>query len=414
MKKKFLQKIKNKFDLFFKRAIISKSLISEEAIDVIEKLKEKKFEAYIVGGAIRDILLHLPPKDFDIATNATPDQVKSIFKRSRIIGRRFRLVHVIYGRNIIEVSTFRTNPVHKIHMKNGVLKDNEFGTMEEDAVRRDFTINAIYYDPVTNKIIDFYNGINDIKEAQLRLIGNPKQRYIEDPIRILRALRFSAKLKMNICDETKKQIKPSIVLLNKIPHSRLFDEVMKFFLTGHATESIKVFKSYDLSELYLPTINNPKDSSQIFIFNALQKTDERILNNKSVNPGFLLAAFLWPEVLSLWEKNKHKYPNTYISLNEAINKTLYTQNKKFPIQKRLCSTMIDIWQLQPRFNNLSSKKIYRLLGHPRFRAAYDFMLLRAMNEKRISDLSLWWTNFISADDTSKKILISQKVKSNHA
>ncbi|MGE4597360.1 MAG: polynucleotide adenylyltransferase PcnB [Methylophilaceae bacterium] len=414
MNSNFLQNIQKKIESLFRPETINHSLINENALNIIKNLKQNNYEAYIVGGAVRDILMNHSPKDFDVATNATPEEVKSLFRRSRIIGRRFKLVHVIYGREIIEVSTFRANPTQKIHMSNGVLKDNEFGTINEDAARRDFTINALYYDPERKKLIDFYGGVNDIKNKKIKLIGNPKLRYKEDPIRLIRAIRFSAKLKMDIYKSTKDQINTSLKLLNKVPYSRLFDEIMKLFLTGHAIKSFSLFKTYKLSNLYFPILNKLNDSSNKFILQALKDTDARILKNKSVNPGFLLAIFLWQDVLDSWRKNKHKYAHPSISLNEAIDKTLYDQNKIFPIQKRYSIAMGEIWRLQPRFSNLSPKKIYRLLGHPRFRAAYDFMLLRSQTEKAHTDLASWWKNFVSADDATKKILLNNKIKKKHA
>ena len=234
MNSNLLQVFQKKITSFFKSNKIDHGLISDAALDTLKILRENKYDAFIVGGAIRDILMGFKPKDFDIATNATPEQVRSIFKKSRIIGRRFKLVHVIYGREIIEVSTFRAKPLQKIQMSNGVLKDNEYGSIEEDAERRDFTINALYYNVEGKNLIDFYGGLKDIQKNQLRLIGNPKLRYREDPIRILRAIRFSAKLKMEINSEALNEIKNSIGLLKSVPYSRLFDEIMKLFLTGHA------------------------------------------------------------------------------------------------------------------------------------------------------------------------------------
>ena len=244
MNSNLLQVFQKKIYSFFKLKKINHALISNSALDTLTILKKNNFHAFIVGGAVRDILMGYKPKDFDIATNATPEQVRSIFKRSRIIGRRFKLVHVIYGREIIEVSTFRAKPREKIKMSNGVLKDNEYGSIKEDAERRDFTINALYYDVEDKNIIDFYDGIRDIQDNQLRLIGKPKLRYKEDPIRILRAIRFAAKLKMEIHSESVSEIKNSINLLKSVPYSRLFDEIMKFFLTGHAQESMVLFKKH--------------------------------------------------------------------------------------------------------------------------------------------------------------------------
>lgn len=408
MNSNLLQVFQKKIYSFFKAKKIDSSLISKSALNTLKILKKNNFEAFIVGGAIRDILMGVSPKDFDIATNATPEEVRLIFKQSRIIGRRFKLVHVIYGREIIEVSTFRARPSQKIHMSNGVLKDNEYGTIEEDAERRDFTVNALYYDIEENNLIDFYNGLEDIKNNELKLIGKPKERFNEDPIRLLRAIRFSAKLKMNIHKETLDEIKSSLNLLKSVPYSRLFDEVMKLFITGHAQESMVLFKKFNLSKIYFPTLDNDNKLSNDFLLQALKNTDLRIKNNQSINPGFLLAVFLWHDVLKLWKKNDKDFPHTSLALNKAIYDSFTKQRKIFPIQKRFVVTMSEIWRLQPRFNSTSAKKIYRLLNHPRFRASYDFLLLRCQVLEISSSIGSWWTKFIVANKKNQNLLIINK------
>ena len=408
MNSNLLQVFQKKITSFFKSNKIDHGLISDAALDTLKILKENKYDAFIVGGAIRDILMGFKPKDFDIATNATPEQVRSIFKKSRIIGRRFKLVHVIYGREIIEVSTFRAKPLQKIQMSNGVLKDNEYGSIEEDAERRDFTINALYYNVEGKNLIDFYGGLKDIQKNQLRLIGNPKLRYREDPIRILRAIRFSAKLKMEINSEALNEIKNSIGLLKSVPYSRLFDEIMKLFLTGHAQEGMVLFKKYNLSNIYMPSVENNNKLFNIFLAQALKNTDLRIKNSQSVNPGFLLAVFLWHDVEELYKKYKKKFPHPSLALDKSIDDVLTKQAKIFPIQKRFSITMSEIWRLQPRFNSTSSKKIYRLLGHPRFRAAYDFLLLRCQTLTISESIGLWWTKFIESNKENQNLLITNK------
>tara|TARA_B100000795_G_scaffold225941_1_gene181802 strand:- start:156 stop:1388 length:1233 start_codon:yes stop_codon:yes gene_type:complete len=408
MKSNLLQVFQKKIHSFFKSKKINHELISDAAFETVKMLKKNNYDAFIVGGAIRDILMGYKPKDFDIATNATPEQVRSIFKKSRIIGRRFKLVHVIYGREIIEVSTFRAKPRQKVQMSNGVLKDNEYGSIEDDAERRDFTINALYYDVSSKNIIDFYGGLRDIKNNQLRLIGKPKLRYKEDPIRILRAIRFEAKLKMEIHGETRNEIKNSISLLKSVPYSRLFDEVMKFFLTGHAQESMVLFRKYNLSNIYFPSLDNDNKIFNTFLFQSLVNTDVRIKNSQSINPGFLLAVFLWYDVNQLLKKYKKNFPHPSLALNKAIDDVLKNQAIIFPIQKRFSITMSEIWRLQPRFNNTSSKKIYRLLGHPRFRASYDFLLLRCQALEIEQSQGLWWTKFIESNKEKQDFLINNK------
>jgi len=388
---------------------INHHLISDAAIDIVLKLQENDYEAYIVGGAIRDILLDHSPKDFDIATNAKPEDIRKIFKYSRIIGRRFKLVHVIYNRETIEVSTFRTAPTEKIHMKNGILKDNEYGSMSEDIKRRDFTINALYYDPINKKLIDTFDGKGDIKKKIVRLIGDPQKRFAEDPIRVLRALRFTAKLDMGIHHDTFKHIKPSMNLLETIPHSRLFDEILKFFLTGHAKKSLIIFREYNLTKKYLPAMDSLNPSFERFVFKALDNCDQRIANNKHISPGFIFSVFLWQDVFELWKKNEANYSHSSLALNDAIDKVIIKQNKTFPIQKRFLVAMSEIWRLQIRFENLSQKKVYRLFAHPRFRAAYDFMLIRSESDQFDKNLSRWWEKFVISDDNIRKKLIKNKI-----
>ena len=388
---------------------INLHLISDAAIDIVLKLQENNYEAYIVGGAIRDILLDYSPKDFDIATNAKPEDIRKIFKYSRIIGRRFKLVHVIYNRETIEVSTFRTAPTEKIHMKNGILKDNEYGSMSEDIKRRDFTINALYYDPINKKLIDSFDGKSDIKKKIVKLIGDPQKRFTEDPIRVLRALRFTAKLDMGIHHDTLKHIKPSMKLLETIPHSRLFDEILKFFLTGHAKKSLIIFREYNLTKKYLPAMDSLNPSFERFVFKALDNCDQRIANNKHISPGFIFSVFLWQDVFELWKINEAHYSHSSLALNDAIDKVIIKQNKIFPIQKRFLVAMSEIWRLQIRFENLSQKKVYRLFTHPRFRAAYDFMLIRSESDQFDKNLSRWWRKFVTSDDNTRKNLIKNKI-----
>jgi poly(A) polymerase len=319
-------------------------------------------------------------------------------------------VHVIDGRDIIEVSTFRAKPQEKEIMANGVEKDNAYGTLQEDAERRDFTSNSIYYNPANKKLIDFYGGIDDIKNKQLAIIGIPEIRFQEDPIRILRAIRFAAKLDLSINAKITSIIHRNISLLEKIPYSRLFDEVMKLFLTGHGLKSIVLFNKFNLSKKFFPILKSTNPSTQAFLRQGMNDTDKRIHEGKSVNPGFLLAVFLWKDVNAAWEIRRKNSINNTIALNAAIELVLSRQFKIFPIQKRFMVTMSEIWRLQPRFTNLNPKRIYRLLGHPRFRAAYDFLLLRNRQGEISDDLTQWWIKFVEADDKTKNILIKKTKK----
>jgi len=404
--KKFKKSKKSNFEIDFKKIDIS--LISVHAIKTIQVLEENGFEAYLVGGAVRDLLFGIKPKDFDVVTNATPDQIHHLFRRSRLIGRRFKLVHVIYGREIIEVSTYRSQQKEILQADGSIVKDdNHYGTIEEDAVRRDFTINAMFYSPSNHKLVDFHDGLDDLNRGIIRIIGNAEQRYQEDPIRILRAFRVCAKLNMALNETSRAPIKKLVPLLHDIPHSRLFDEVIKFFLTGHALNSYRVMQDENIySQFFLSPESELKDID-LFISNGLKNTDLRINQDKSCNPSFLFSFLLWHQVDVLWDRYKLELKHSIAGLNQAIDEVIEKQIKLFPIHKRFTITMKEIWRLQPRFENQSPKKIYRLLLHPRFRAAYDFMLLRCESNQLDKNIGIWWTTFIDADHHEKSLMVKQ-------
>lgn len=404
--KKFKKSKKSNFEIDFKKIDIS--LISVHAIKTIQVLEENGFEAYLVGGAVRDLLFGIKPKDFDVVTNATPDQIHHLFRRSRLIGRRFKLVHVIYGREIIEVSTYRSQQKEILQADGSIVKDdNHYGTIEEDAVRRDFTINAMFYSPSNHKLVDFHDGLDDLNRGIIRIIGNAEQRYQEDPIRILRAFRVCAKLNMALNESSRAPIKKLVPLLHDIPHSRLFDEVIKFFLTGHALNSYRVMQDENIySQFFLSPESELKDID-LFISNGLKNTDLRINQDKSCNPSFLFSFLLWHQVNVLWDRYKLELKHSIAGLNQAIDEVIEKQIQLFPIHKRFTITMKEIWRLQPRFENQSPKKIYRLLLHPRFRAAYDFMLLRCESNQLDKNIGIWWTSFIDADHHEKSLMVKQ-------
>ena len=404
--KKFKKTKKSNFEIDFKKIDIS--LISVHAIKTIEVLEDNGFEAYLVGGAVRDLLFGIKPKDFDVVTNATPDQIHHLFRRSRMIGRRFKLVHVIYGREIIEVSTYRSQQ-KEIPQPDGsmIRDDNHYGTIEEDAMRRDFTINAMFYSPTNHKLVDFHEGLEDLKHGIIRMIGDPEKRYQEDPIRILRAFRVCAKLNMTLHNPSRSPIKKIIPLLHDIPHSRLFDEVIKFFLTGHALNSYKVMQDESIYSQFFLSPTFKSEEINLFISNGLKNTDLRINQDKSCNPSFLFSFLLWHQVYVLWDQYKAEIKHSIAGLNQAIDEVIEKQIKLFPIHKRFTITMKEIWRLQPRFENQSPKKIYRLLLHPRFRAAYDFMLLRCQSNQLDQSIGIWWTNFIDADNHEKSLMVKQ-------
>ena len=402
--KKFKKSKKSNFEIDFKKIDIS--LISVHAIKTIQVLEENGFEAYLVGGAVRDLLFGIKPKDFDVVTNATPDQIHRLFKRSRMIGRRFKLVHVIYGREVIEVSTYRSQQKEIPQADGSIIKDdNHYGTIEEDAVRRDFTINAMFYSPSYHKLVDFHDGLEDLNRGIIRIIGNAEKRYQEDPIRILRAFRVCAKLNMALNETSRAPIKKLVPLLHDIPHSRLFDEVIKFFLTGHALNSYRVMQDENIySQFFLSPESESKDID-LFISNGLKNTDLRINQDKSCNPSFLFSFLLWHQVDVLWDRYNLELKHSIAGLNQAIDEVIEKQIKLFPIHKRFTITMKEIWRLQPRFENQSPKKIYRLLLHPRFRAAYDFMLLRCESNQLDKNIGIWWTAFIDADHHEKSLMV---------
>ena len=389
------KKISNQYSL------INKSIPSY-VLEVIRKLQQYDFQAYMVGGCIRDLLLNIQPKDFDIATNAHPDQVTAIFKNSRIIGRRFKIVHVRIDRQIIEVSTFRKKPSEVNKLRNGVVQDNAFGTIEEDAQRRDFTMNAIFYDPINNHLFDPFNGKKDIENRNINFIGNPEQRINEDPVRLLRAIRFHAKLEFNL-GLTLGNIKKFIPLLDNVPYSRIFDEMMKFFLTGHAKKSIFVLKEYQLLDLFFPFLSNHSLDKNSLLIHGMNNTDSRVKADKTVNPGFLMAVILWDAFNHSLKNNDSK-----LTLDTQIKHFFNKTDPNIFIHNRFIKYISEIWRLQPRFTKLKTRSVYRLSNHPRFRAAYDFLLLRCSSDQEEKRYGEWWTKWQEASEASRKKLLITK------
>ncbi|MCB5185094.1 polynucleotide adenylyltransferase PcnB [Methylobacillus gramineus] len=391
---------------------IDRKLISHAAIKTTDGLQKAGFEAFIVGGAVRDLLLKKRPKDFDIATNATPEQVNRIFRRSRIIGRRFRLVHVMFGDETIEVSTFRGSHLgdegdSKVADSGRILRDNVFGNQEEDAVRRDFTANALYYDPSSEEVLDFHNGVADIQAGILRMIGDPATRYREDPVRMLRGVRLSAKLGLKLDAATEKPISQLADLLHDVPPSRLFDEMLKLFLSGHALESASALRQHGLHHGLLPLLDVVLEQpmGERFVKIALKNTDDRVLAEKPVSPGFLFATLLWHEVLLAWKKFEKQGQRPIPALHMAMDEVSDIQSEKMAIHKRFSITMKEIWGLQPRFEQRSGKRPYSLLENPRYRAAYDFLLLRCESGELPEELGQWWTAFALADGEQRLTML---------
>jgi poly(A) polymerase len=390
---------------------INQALISQAALKTCDGLQKAGFQAYIVGGAVRDLLLNHKPKDFDVATDATPEQVYKIFRRSRIIGKRFRLVHVLWGNETIEVSTFRGHHQNEGDAKTSetgrIIRDNVFGNIEEDAARRDFTANALYYDPVKEEVLDFHNGVADVRAKILRMIGDPVTRYQEDPVRMLRAVRLSAKLGLTIDKITEAPIHKLADLLQDVPPSRLFDEMLKLFLSGHAVESINALRAQHLHHGLLPMLDVVLEQplGEKFVMLALKNTDDRILIGKSSNPSFLFATLLWHEVLAAWavyqKQGHYLIPALHMAMNEVIDK----QAKKLAIHNRFTATMKEIWLMQPRFEQRYGKRPYALLTHPRYRAGYDFLLLRCESGEEPLELGEWWTVFADASTEERTAML---------
>lgn len=398
---------------------VSRSVISEPARKVLHRLNKSGYEAYLVGGGVRDILLEGQPKDFDIATNATPEEVHDLFRNSRLIGRRFRIVHVVFGREIIEVTTFRGNAGHTDNdtadddrrtSEHGLLlRDNVYGNQEEDALRRDFTINALYYSIENFAVIDFANGIEDLRNRQLRLIGDPETRYREDPVRMLRAIRFAAKLGFEIEPETKAPIQQLAPLLTHIPSARLFDEVLKLFSAGYGEATYDLLSRHNLlAPLFPDTVKAIEaGESDELIRQALRNTDARIAQGKSVTPYFLFAAMLWPALQVEWRHRQDNGDPVQPALHGAIGKVIGRQVQATSIPKRFSGPMKEIWELQMRLPRRQGKRAFVTLGHPRFRAAYDFLLVREACGEIEPGLGTWWTEFQRMDERGQERMLSE-------
>ncbi len=382
---------------------ISRKSIREEALKVLYRLKKNGYDAYLVGGCVRDLLLHKEPKDFDVVTNAQPEQIRKLFRNSRIVGRRFKIVHVRFGRHFIEVATFRSqsqdsNGHREVDRAGMVLRDNVFGTLEEDAGRRDFTVNALYYNVQNFSVVAFSSGFEDLKCRQIRMIGDPKERYREDPVRMLRAIRFATKLGFEIEPETAEPIRELAPLLQRIPSARLFEEVLKLFLGGHAVACFDALCLFGLYEHLFPLTHyclRQQDSRVVLslVRNALRSTDERYASGLPVTPAFLFAVMLWGPMNQLAERHRLSGMTESDAMQTAISQVLRLQTQRVAIPRRFSSPMQDIWALQPKLKQRRGRKPKRLISHPRFRAAYDFMLLRAESGEELTHLCEWWTQY---------------------
>jgi poly(A) polymerase len=388
--------------------------ISRCARRTCEELQRAGHAAFVVGGAVRDLLLERKPKDFDVATSATPEEVRAIFRRSRIIGRRFQIVHVLCGQETVEVSTFRAHfarePDAEHTDEHGrMLSDNVFGTQAEDALRRDFTVNALFYDPVKEEIWDYVHGLKDLKAKKLVMIGDAATRYREDPVRMLRAARLAAKLGLEIEPKTRAPIQELRHLLENVPQARLFEEILKLLLSGNAVECVRVLRELELHHGLLPLLDTALDDPEAgpFALAALRATDERLAEGKPVSPAFLLAALLWGQV----ERNLRRFEGegqpTVPALHAAMHEALDVQRDSLAIPRRFDATMKELWLMQPRFLQRGGQRPYRLLEHPRFRAAYDFFALRAASANAPQEAAQWWERFQDASaDEREEMLVS--------
>jgi poly(A) polymerase len=388
---------------------ISRKNISDSALKVMSRLRGRGYQAYLVGGAVRDLLLGGHPKDFDIATDATPEEVHALFRNSRIIGRRFRIVHVRFGREIIEVTTFRGHHEQETETNdNGggnqsrqsasgrLLRDNVYGTLEEDAVRRDLTVNALYYDAGKFQVLDHVHGLQDLENRTICIIGDPEQRYREDPVRMLRVLRFAAKLNFGIDRATANAIATCAHLLGDIPAARLFDEFLKLFLAGHAAATLDKLLEYQLLQYLFPesaTCLQQDANALAMALAAMNNTDQRIAEDKPVTPAFILAALLWPVVQRQSRHLQQRGDPPMVAMHSAAQITIAEAARHISIPRRFSQPMREIWEFQLRLQRRQGRRAAELVDHRRFRAAYDFLLLREQAGEDTGGLGDWWTEF---------------------
>jgi poly(A) polymerase len=394
---------------------IRRDALSPCALKVTDTLQDAGYQGFIVGGAVRDLLLGRAPKDFDVATDATPEQVRQLFRRSRIIGRRFQIVHVMCGRETIEVTTFRAagNPEGEegesrpTDEHGRLLSDNVFGSQEGDAARRDFTVNALYYDPAKGEIWDNHGGVADCEKRVLRMIGDPEARYREDPVRMLRAARFAAKLGFEIDRATQAPVARLADLLQNVPRARLMDEMLKVLMSGHALDGVHKLREEGLHRGLLPLLDDllEDEAGARFINAALSDTDARVREDRSASPAFLFAALLWPRVNSLWRERVEQGETPTPALFAAMDEVLDTQRERLAIPRRHDGMIKEIWSLQPRFEQRSGSRPMRLLEHPRYRASWDFLQLRGKGGEIDPALAAWWETFQMASDEDRAAML---------
>lgn len=403
---------------------ISRKYISDGALKVIARLRSAGFQGYLVGGSVRDLLLGKRPKDFDVATDASPEQIRELFRNSRIIGRRFKIVHVRFGPEIIEVTTFRGShgPAgvdeeiednhHSARSETGMLlRDNVYGTIEEDAIRRDFTVNALYYTTENFAVHDYTNGIEDLQRRLIRIIGDPETRYREDPVRMLRAVRFAAKLGFTIEPGTGAPIPRLANMLVDVPSARMFDEILKLLMAGHGEATYRLMQQYGLFEPLFPAtaaaIDDGLPLADALIAHALRNTDERIAADKPVTPAFLFAALLWPALQQAMTQLTSQGVPEQPALQQAAQMVIDQQQRHTAIPRRFSQPMREIWEIQWRLPRRDPRRVANLMENPRLRAGYDFLLLREQAGEEMGGLGYWWTEFLNADDDHRQHLLRQ-------
>ncbi len=393
---------------------ISRSNISEYALKVLYRLNKAGYEAYLVGGGVRDLLLGREPKDFDIATDARPEEVNQLFRNCRLIGRRFRLAHIHFGREIIEVATFRAGHDEEGDAQTSdsgmLMRDNVYGTLEDDAWRRDFTVNALYYDIRDFSVVDYTGGVPDLKEGVLRMIGDPQKRFREDPVRMLRAVRFAAKLGFRIEPECEAAIRELGYLLEEVSNARLFDETLKMFLAGSAVQSYELLRHYDLFQhLYPDTDDCLAEEEEHFphtlILHALENTDRRVDQGQPVTPAFLYAALLWEPVRQEYLHLCDEGVPPLQAMQQAGDAVISRQVEWVLVPKRFSLQSREIWEWQERLKRNNGRRALSLVAQPRFRAAYDFLLLRAQCGEAPQELADWWTDFQKSDDAQRNSML---------
>jgi poly(A) polymerase len=385
---------------------IGREQLSSGSRRTCETLQQAGYQAYVVGGAVRDLLLGLNPKDFDVATNASPEEVRRLFRRSRLIGRRFKIAHVMFGDETVEVSTFRSGDAADTDEHGRVLRDNAYGTLEQDAARRDLTLNALYYDPSSESLLDFHSGLADLKKKLVRVIGDPRTRYREDPVRMLRAVRFAAKLGFRIEEKTRAPIASMADLVGNVPPARVFDEMLKLLLSGHARPTLHWLREEGLHHGLLPLLDVifEQPMGERFVNLALEQTDERVRARKPVSPAFLFAALLWHEVLAAWKLGRDN-ASPIPALHQAMDQVLDIQTDMLAIPRRYTSIMKEVWALQPQLEQRSGKRPFGVLAQERFRAGYDFLVLRALSGEVSKELADWWERFQRASSAEQHAML---------